>query len=105
VRQEDAGAFPIVIGGDHSIGFPDTRAIAKHVEGNLESSTATGILTPPKTIMDERMHTTHWSDATNLPDVPATNLVHIGIGGCIGNHSGVKGGQGTRYHRDHDIRC
>ncbi len=51
------------------------------------------------------MHTTHWSHATNLPDVPATNLVHIGIGGCIGNHSGVKGGQGTRYHRDHDIRC
>ncbi len=48
VRQEDAGAFPIVIGGDQSIGFPDTRAIAKHVEGNLESSTATGILTPPK---------------------------------------------------------
>jgi agmatinase len=40
--------------------------------------------------MDERMHTTHWSHATDLPNVPPTNLVQIGIGGWIGNHSGVK---------------
>jgi Arginase family len=31
----DAGAFPIIIGGDHCIGFPDAKAIAKHVEGKL----------------------------------------------------------------------
>ena len=40
--------------------------------------------------MDERMHTTHWSHATKLPNVPAANLVQIGIGGWIGNHAGVK---------------
>ena len=39
--------------------------------------------------MDERMHTTHWSHATKLPNVPAANLVQIGIGGWIGNHAGV----------------
>ena len=27
------GAFPVVIGGDHSIGYPDVRAIAPHIEG------------------------------------------------------------------------
>ena len=31
----DAGAFPIIIGGDHCIGFPDAKAIAKYVEGKL----------------------------------------------------------------------
>ena len=36
------------------------------------------------------MHTTHWSHATDLPNVPASNLVQIGIGGWIGNHSGVQ---------------
>ena len=27
------GVFPVVIGGDHSIGYPDVRAIAPHVDG------------------------------------------------------------------------
>ena len=31
--------------------------------------------------LDERMHTTPWFHATNLPNVPAKNLVQIGIGG------------------------
>ena len=31
--------------------------------------------------LDERMHTTPWFHATNLPNVPARNLVQIGIGG------------------------
>ena len=29
----EEGAFPVVIGGDHSIGYPDVRAIAPHIEG------------------------------------------------------------------------
>ena len=36
------------------------------------------------------MHTTHWSHATKLANVPPTNLVQIGIGGWIGNHSGIE---------------
>lgn len=31
--------------------------------------------------MDERMHTTPWFHATNLPNVRPENLVQIGIGG------------------------
>ncbi len=31
--------------------------------------------------LDERMHTTPWFHATNLPNVPAKNLVQVGIGG------------------------
>ena len=33
------------------------------------------------TDLDERMHTTPWYHATNIPNVPAKNLVQIGIGG------------------------
>jgi agmatinase len=86
----DAGAFPIIIGGDHCIGFPDAKAIAKHVEGKLGIIHFDRHIDTAETTMDERMHTTRWSHATNLPNVPATNLVQIGIGGWIGNHSGVK---------------
>ncbi|HEX5905481.1 MAG TPA: agmatinase family protein [Propionibacteriaceae bacterium] len=84
----DAGAFPIIIGGDHCIGFPDAKGVAKHVEGKLGIIHFDRHIDTAETTMDERMHTTHWSHATNLPNVPATNLVQIGIGG--GNHSGVK---------------
>lgn len=31
--------------------------------------------------LDERMHTTPYFHATNIPNVPAKNLVQIGIGG------------------------
>ncbi len=86
----DKGAFPVIIGGDHSIGFPDAKAIAKHVEGKLGIIHFDRHIDTAEKTMDERMHTTHWSHATNLPNVPATNLVQIGIGGWIGNHSGVK---------------
>jgi agmatinase len=85
-----SGAFPVIVGGDHSIGYPDAKALAKHVDGKM------GIIhfdrhidTADKT-MDERMHTTHWSHATKLENVPPTNLIQIGIGGWIGNHRGVE---------------
>lgn len=101
----DAGAFPIIIGGDHCIGFPDAKGVAKHVEGKLGIIHFDRHIDTAETTMDERMHTTHWSHATNLPNVPATNLVQIGIGGWIGNHFRRQGSRGTRYHRDHDVRC
>jgi agmatinase len=86
----DAGAFPVILGGDHSIGYPDAKAIAKHVEGKLGIIHFDRHIDTARKTMDERMHTTHWSHATDLPNVPATNLVQIGIGGWIGNHSGVQ---------------
>src|SRR3989440_3584673 len=77
-----SGAFPVVLGGDHSIGFPTTRAVAEHLNGGK-----LGIIhfdrhvDTQETDLDERMHTTPWFHATNIPNVPARNLVQLGIGG------------------------
>jgi agmatinase len=86
----DSGAFPVIIGGDHCIGYPDTKALARHVDGRLGIIHFDRHIDTAVTTMDERMHTTHWSHATDLPNVPAANLVQIGIGGWTGNHSGVQ---------------
>lgn len=86
----EAGAFPVIVGGDHSIGYPDAKALAEHVDGKLGIVHFDRHIDTAETTMDERMHTTHWSHATRLPNVPPANLVQIGIGGWIGNHSGVK---------------
>jgi agmatinase len=86
----DAGAFPVIIGGDHCIGYPDAKALAKHVDGKLGIIHFDRHIDTAVTTMDERMHTTHWSHATDIENVPPTNLVQIGIGGWIGNHAGVQ---------------
>ncbi len=96
-----AGVFPVICGGDHSLGFPNVRAIAPHIDGNV------GIIhidrhfdCEPKQ-MDERMHGTSWywtvhepSTTTHqghahmhdvgLPNCPPENLVQVGIGGWAG---------------------
>ena len=75
------GTMPVVMGGDHSIGFPTVRAIASlttkkigiiHFDRHADIS---------KTTYDERMHASPYYHATNIDNVPATNLVQIGIGG------------------------
>ncbi|TML84596.1 MAG: agmatinase [Actinobacteria bacterium] len=74
------GVFPVVLGGDHSIGYPDVRGIAPHVDGRV------GIIH-----LDLfRMHTTPWFHATNIPNAPPANLVQMGIGGWYGSRPGVK---------------
>jgi agmatinase len=84
------GTFPVIMGGDHSIGYPTVRGIAKHYEGNI------GIIHFDRHIdimekdMDERMHTTHYYHATNIPNVRPENLVQIGIGGWYGARPGLK---------------
>jgi agmatinase len=85
----EQGTFPVVLGGDHSIGYPDVRGLAPHVDGKI------GIVHLDRHIdiqdrdMDERMHTTPWYHATNLPNVPAANLVQVGIGGWYGSRQGL----------------
>ena len=86
----DQGTFPVIIGGDHSIGYPDAKAFAKHVDGKMGIIHFDRHIDTAETTMDERMHTTHFSHATKIPNIPPTNLVQIGIGGWIGNHSGVQ---------------
>jgi len=104
-----SGAFPVICGGDHSLGYPNIRGIAPHIEGNV------GIIHFDRHIdmqdmdMDERMHTTPWfwtsnahesvgvhgthRDHSHMHDVglsncPPKNLVQIGIGGWYGSRPG-----------------
>ena len=85
-----SGAFPIMLGGDHSIGYPCVRGIAPHVNGNI------GIIHVDRHVdtqvkdMDERMHTTPWFHATNIDNAPPKNLVQFGIGGWQVPRPGVK---------------
>ena len=89
-----SGAFPVVLGGDHSLGFATVRGIAQHLHGGK-----LGIIhfdrhvDTQDTDLDERMHTTPWFHATNIPGVPAKNLVQIGIGGWQSPRPGVKVGR------------
>lgn len=105
----NAGVFPILCGGDHSLGYPNVRGIAKNIEGNV------GIIHVDRHIdmqdmdMDERMHTTPWYWTTNahesverqtshrdhghmhdvgLANCPPKNLVQMGIGGWYGSRRG-----------------
>ncbi|MQA12150.1 MAG: agmatinase [Pseudonocardiaceae bacterium] len=82
--------FPVIVGGDHSIGYPDVRALAKHVDGKVGIIHFDRHIDIQERDMDERMHTTHWFHATNIPNVPPSNLVQMGIGGWYGSRPGLK---------------
>ncbi len=85
-----SGAFPVVLGGDHSIGYPTVRGVAEHLAGNLGIIHFDRHVDTQETDLDERMHTTPWFHATDLPNVPARNLVQLGIGGWQAPRPGVK---------------
>ncbi len=76
-----SGSFPIMIGGDHSIGFPCVRGIAEVTSKKIGIVHFDRHADIQEKDLDERMHTTPWFHATNMPNVPAKNLVQIGIGG------------------------
>ena len=84
------GVFPVVIGGDHSIGYPDVRGIAPHIEGKVGIIHLDRHIDIQERDMDERMHTTPWFHATNIPNAPPSNLVQMGIGGWYGSRPGMK---------------
>lgn len=84
------GTFPVVIGGDHSIGYPDVRAIAPQIEGKVGIIHLDRHIDIQERDMDERMHTTPWFHATNIPNAPPSNLVQMGIGGWYGSRPGMK---------------
>ena len=86
-----SGAFPIILGGDHSIGFPTARGVCRHL-----GDKKIGIIhfdrhvDTQETDLDERMHTCPWFHATNMANAPAKNLVQMGIGGWQVPRQGVK---------------
>jgi agmatinase len=83
----------VVLGGDHSIGYPTVRGVAQHLQGNLGIIHFDRHVDTQETDLDERMHTTPWFHATDLPNVPPKNLVQIGIGGWQAPRPGVKVGR------------
>ena len=101
-----SGAFPIIVGGDHSLGFPNVRGVAPHIDGNVGIIHFDRHLDIQEKDMDERMHTTPWYWTTyepshhthrdhshmhdvGLPNCPPQNLVQIGIGGWYGSRPGT----------------
>ena len=85
-----SGALPVMLGGDHSIGFPCVRGIAECTSKRIGIIHFDRHIDIQEKDLDERMHTTPWFWATNLPNVPATNLVQLGIGGWQVPRDGVK---------------
>jgi agmatinase len=100
-----SGVFPVIIGGDHSLGYPDLRALAKHVEGNVGIIHLDRHIDIQERDMDERMHNTPWFHATNIPNAPPSNLVQMGIGGWYGSRPGLKVARerGTTAITIHDV--
>jgi len=76
-----SGAMPLILGGDHSIGFPTVRGVAQCTSKKIGIIHFDRHADIQEKDLDERMHTTPWFHATNLPNVSAVNLVQIGIGG------------------------
>ncbi len=106
-----SGVFPILMGGDHSLGYPNVRGIAPHIEGNVGIIHIDRHIDMQEMDMDERMHTTPWFWTTNghnhensdvstshhshshmhdvgLSNCPPKNLVQMGIGGWYGSRPG-----------------
>jgi agmatinase len=92
----ERGVFPVVLGGDHSIGYPDIRGLAPYVDGNIGIIHFDRHSDLSEYNLDERMHGTPFFHATNIPNAPPSNLVQIGIGGWTGNRSGVKNARDRR---------
>ena len=101
-----AGVFPIMCGGDHSLGFPHVRGIAPHIDGNVGIIHVDRHIDIQEKDMDERMHTTPWYWTTHepthtthrdhshmhdvgLPNCHPKNLVQLGIGGWYGSRPGT----------------
>lgn len=85
-----AGTFPVILGGDHSVGYPAIRGIAPHVEGNVGIIHLDRHVDSQERDMDERMHDTPWFHATNIENAPPKNLVQVGIGGWQDPRPGVQ---------------
>jgi agmatinase len=101
-----SGAFPIICGGDHALGFPNVRGVAPHIDGNVGIIHIDRHLDIQEKDMDERMHTTPWYWTTHeptatthrdhshmhdvgLPNCDPANLVQMGIGGWYGSRPGA----------------
>ena len=86
----ERAVFPVILGGDHSIGYPDIRGLSPYIDGNIGIIHFDRHTDMAEMNLDERMHGTPFFHATNIPNAPPANLVQIGIGGWTGSRGGVK---------------
>jgi agmatinase len=86
----ERSVFPVVLGGDHSIGYPDIMGMSPYVEGNIGIIHFDRHSDLSEFNMDERMHGTPFFHATNIDNAPPQNLVQIGIGGWTGSREGLR---------------
>lgn len=86
----ERAVFPVVLGGDHAIGYPDIRGMAPFIDGKVGIIHFDRHSDLGETTWDERMHGSPFFHATNIPNAPASNLVQIGIGGWTGSKPGMK---------------
>ena len=73
-----SGAMPVVSGSDHSIGFPTVHGIASQTDRANDISHFDRHVDIQKQDLNKRAHTTPWFLATNLANVPASNLLQVG---------------------------
>ena len=86
----ERGVFPVVLGGDHSIGYPNVRGLAPYIDGNIGIIHFDRHSDLSEYALDERMHGSPFFHATNIPNAPPQNLVQIGIGGWTSSKDGMK---------------
>src|SRR5690606_1367662 len=66
---------PVVLGGDHAIGYPNVRGISPYINGNIGIIHCDRHADISEDSLDERMHGSPFFHATNIPNAPPTNLV------------------------------
>ena len=82
--------FPVILGGDHSIGYPDIRGLAPFIDGNIGIIHFDRHADMSEYNFDERMHGTPFFHATNIENAPPGNLVQIGIGGWLSSRPSIR---------------
>ena len=82
--------FPVILGGDHSIGYPDIRGLAPYVDGKVGIIHFDRHADMSEYNFDERMHGTPFFHATNIENAPPSNLVQIGIGGWLSSRPSIR---------------
>ena len=94
-----SGALPIVLGGDHSIGFATVRGIAQHTDKKIGIIHFDRHADIQEKDLDERMHTTPWFHATDLPNVPARTWCRwaSAAGRCHGPRSRRRASAAPRF--------
>ncbi|RIK42282.1 MAG: agmatinase [Chloroflexi bacterium] len=101
----ERAVFPVVLGGDHSIGYPDVRGIAPYIDGNIGIIHFDRHADTAEYGLDERSHGTPFFHATNIPNAPPANLVQIGIGRSTGPRPMVRNARerGTTFITMRDV--